>query len=149
MLRKPNRLTLLDSLSPPAEAFAFRHTPPRQEPKPMPLVTITLAKREPATSPEKKAQRQQKREVKARIKEVKAEEKAVKKKATRKKEVKQMVKAIGKYRIDELDDALKRRLTGTGNAASDAMKYTISGGVTEMEHRNSGVTVSENVSGDA
>jgi len=73
------------------------------------------------SSPEKKAQRQQKREVKARIKEVKAEEKAVKKKATRKKEVKQMVKAIGKYRIDELDDALKRRLTGTGNAASEGV----------------------------
>jgi 4-oxalocrotonate tautomerase len=56
MRRRPNQLALLDSLSPPVEAFAFRHTPPRQEPKPMPLVTITLAKREPATSPEKKAQ---------------------------------------------------------------------------------------------
>jgi len=37
----------------------------------------------------------------------------------------------------------------TGIAASDAMKYAISGGVTEMEHRNSGATESENVSGDA
>jgi 4-oxalocrotonate tautomerase len=56
MRRRPNQLALLDSLSPPVEAFAFRHTPPRQEPKPMPLVTITLAKREPTTSPEKKAE---------------------------------------------------------------------------------------------
>ena len=37
----------------------------------------------------------------------------------------------------------------TGIAASDAMKYAISGGVTEMEHRNSGATESENESGDA
>ena len=37
----------------------------------------------------------------------------------------------------------------TGIAASDAMKYTISGGVTEMEHRNSGVTEPENLLGDA
>jgi uncharacterized membrane protein len=37
----------------------------------------------------------------------------------------------------------------TGIAASDAMKYAISGGVTEMEHRNSGAIESENVSGDA
>jgi uncharacterized membrane protein len=36
-----------------------------------------------------------------------------------------------------------------GIAASDAMKYTISGGVAEMDHRNSGSTAPDNLLGDA
>jgi uncharacterized membrane protein len=43
----------------------------------------------------------------------------------------------------------KIRLLSGDVSASDAMKYTISGGVTEMDHRNSGSTVPENLSGDA
>jgi uncharacterized membrane protein len=36
----------------------------------------------------------------------------------------------------------------TGITASDAMKYTISGGVTEMEHRESSVLQTDNLSGN-